>query len=72
MDWGDIFVRASKTAFQTFMATLPTAAIVDGDWAKVLPVVFGPLGAGVSVIQNATIQYLASRKVVDQGDQRGE
>ncbi len=72
MDWGDIFIRAGKTALQSFLGTIPAAAVVEGDWAKVLPVVVAAFAAGFSVIQNAVKQYSDSRKVVDQGDQRGE
>jgi hypothetical protein len=72
MNWGDIFVRAGKTAAQSFLATIPAAAVVEGDWSKVLPVVVAALAAGFSVIQNAVSQYSNSHKVVDQGDQRGE
>lgn len=72
MDWEDIFVRAGKTALQSFLGTLPAAAIVEGDWAKVLPVAVGAFAAGFSVVQNAAKQYKDNRKVVDQGDQEGE
>lgn len=72
MNWGDIGERAFSTFYLTLLATFPAAAIAQKDWATVFSVVCSALATAGSVIKNAIKQRLANRKVVDQGDQRGE
>jgi hypothetical protein len=72
MDWKDISERAFSSFYLTLLATFPAAAIAQKDWATVFSVVCSALAAAGSVVKNAIKQSLAKRKVVDQGDQRGE
>mgnify|MGYP000881373857 CR=1 FL=1 len=62
MDWGDITQRAVSTALQTFVATVPVAAVSQGQWALLIPPLCGALAAGLSVAQNMMLQYRANKE----------
>lgn len=62
MDWGDIAQRAISTALQTFIATVPIAAVSQKQWSLLIPPLCGAIAAGLSVAQNMVRQYRNKEK----------
>lgn len=52
-DWKDVAVRATKTAVQVFIASVPVNVFLSGDADVIKSAVIAAASAGLSVVWNA-------------------
>lgn len=52
-DWRDVAVRATKTAVQVFIASVPVNVFLSGDADVIKSAVIAAASAGLSVVWNA-------------------
>lgn len=60
IDWKDVFVRAGKTAVQSFIATATVGTFVALDRPQLQAAATAAIAAGISVIWNALAQWSAT------------
>ena len=59
-DWRDVAVRATKTAVQVFIASVPVNVFLSGDADVIKSAVVAAASAGLSVLWNAVALWAAS------------
>lgn len=52
-DWRDVAVRATKTAVQVFIASVPVNVLMSGDADVIKSALIAAASAGLSVVWNA-------------------
>lgn len=52
-DWRDVAVRATKTAVQVFLASVPVNVLMSGDADVIKSALIAATSAGLSVVWNA-------------------
>lgn len=59
-DWLDVLVRATKTAVQVFIASVPVNVLMSGDADVIKSAVIAAVSAGLSVVWNSVALWAAS------------